>query len=89
MMKSINKKKNSNATEVLHTIKTYNNRFFTMWVMTFVVLIIVFIALILSFIYIISLKNEYEKVETITTEVEQETDEGNNYYIGRDGDING
>ena len=31
---------NSGAIEVLHTIKTYNNRFFIMWIITFVVLLI-------------------------------------------------
>ena len=31
---------NSNAIEVLHTIKTYNNRFFIMWIITFVAFIV-------------------------------------------------
>lgn len=82
-MKSINKKKNSNATEVLHTIKTYNNRFFIMWLITF-------ISLVISLFYNIYLLNDRSIIETTETqEIEQETDEGNNYYIGRDGDING
>ena len=82
-MKSINKKKNSNATEVLHTIKTYNNRFFIMWLITF-------ISLVISLFYNIYLLNDRSIIETTETqEIEKETDEGNNYYIGRDGDING
>lgn len=82
-MKSINKKKNSNATEVLHTIKTYNNRFFIMWLITF-------ISLVISLFYNIYLLNDRSIIETTEMqEIEQETDEGNNYYIGRDGDING
>ena len=32
--------RNTGAIEVLHTIKTYNNRFFEMWVLTFIALLI-------------------------------------------------
>lgn len=32
--------RNTGAIEVLHTIKTYNNRFFAMWVLTFIALLI-------------------------------------------------
>ena len=38
--------RNTGAIEVLHTIKSYNNRFFAMWIITF-------IALIASALYII------------------------------------
>ena len=38
--------------------------------------------------YIIYLKTEYTKVETVE-EVQQENTDGDNNYIGRDGDING
>ena len=31
--------KNTGAIEVLHTIKTYNNRFFFMWLLTFIFLV--------------------------------------------------
>ena len=31
---------NSGAIEVLHTIKTYNNRFFIIWIITFITLIL-------------------------------------------------
>ena len=31
--------KNTGAIEVLHTIKTYNNRFFAMWLITFLMLV--------------------------------------------------
>ena len=75
-------KGNSNAIEVLHTIKSYNNRFFIMWVVTF-------IALILSLLYNFFLLNDTTTITTTTQDIEQETDEGSNYYIGRDGDING
>lgn len=77
-----NIQKNSGALDILKAFKSDSNKFFTMWIITF-------IALIASIVYIITLKNEYEKIETTTQEVEQETDEGSNYYIGRDGEING
>lgn len=32
--------RNTSAIDVLHTIKTYNNRFFYMWLITFIALII-------------------------------------------------
>lgn len=32
--------KNTGAIEVLHTIKSYNNRFFVMWLITFIGLIV-------------------------------------------------
>lgn len=72
--------KNIGAIEVLHTIKSYNNRFFFMWIITF-------FALIVSIgynIYIISDTN-VEKIQRI----EQESESGSNNYVGRDGDING
>ena len=72
--------RNTGAIDVLHTIKTYNNRFFFMWIITF-------FALIVSIgynIYIISDTN-VEK----TQRIEQESESGSNNYIGRDGDING
>ena len=75
-------KGNSNAIEVLHTIKSYNNRFFAMWIVTF-------IALIISLLYNFILLNDTTIITTTTQDIEQETDEGSNYYIGRDGDING
>ena len=37
---SNNIKHNSGAIDVLHTIKTYNNRFFFMWCLTFLALFI-------------------------------------------------
>ena len=75
-----NIQKNSGALDILKAFKSDSNKFFTMWIVTF-------IALIASFVYIICLKSEYEKVETTTQEVEQDTSEGSNYYVG--GDYNG
>ena len=74
--------KNSGAIEVLHTIKSYNNRFFFMWVLTFVALLI---SLGINFY----LLNDIGSVETTTQQVEQETSNGDNNFIGRDGDIDG
>ena len=72
--------KNTGAIEVLHTIKTYNNRFFFMWIITF-------FALLISIGYNIYITNDINTVET--QRIEQESEAGNNNYIGRDGDING
>ena len=77
-----NIKRNTGAIEVLHAIKSYNNRFFFMWLVTF-------FAFLLSLGYTIYLLNDISSVETTTQQVEQENNNGNNNYIGRDGDING
>ena len=41
-------RQNTGAIEVLHTIKTYNNRFFIMWLITFMMLIISIVYICLS-----------------------------------------
>ena len=74
---------NTGALALLHTINSNSNKYFVIWELTF-------IALLLSAVFNIYLLTQYNKVETIETqEVEQDTDDGSNYYIGRDGDING
>lgn len=78
-----NIQKNSGALDILKAFKSDSNKFFTMWIVTF-------IALIASIVYIICLKSEYEKVETTTEtiqDIDQDTSEGSNYYVG--GDYNG
>ena len=78
-----NIQKNSGALDILKAFKSDSNKFFTMWIVTF-------IALIASIVYIITLKNEYEKIETTTEtiqDIDQDTSEGSNYYVG--GDYNG
>lgn len=77
-----NIQKNSGALDILKAFKSDSNKFFTMWIITFV-------ALIASIVYIVCLKNEYDKIETTETiqEVDQDTSEGSNYYVG--GDYNG
>ena len=72
---------NTGAIEVLHTIKTYNNRFFIMWILTF-------FALLLSLGYNFYLLNDIGVVETTSQEIEQNNDSGSNNYIGNDGEIN-
>lgn len=72
---------NTGALEILHTFKTDSQRFFIMWLITF----IAFMGLLGYTIYIL---NDTQKVTT-TQEVEQQNDSGNNNFIGRDGDING
>lgn len=72
---------NTGALALLHTLNSNSNKYFVMWIITFVFFLC-------SIGYIIYLKTEYIKVETIE-EVEQSNDSGDNNYIGRDGDING
>lgn len=74
--------KNTGALDVLSAIKTYNNRFFGMWIVTFLALLV---SLGLNFY----LLNDITSVETTTQQVEQETNNGSNNFIGGDGDING
>lgn len=74
---------NTGALALLHTINSNSNKYFVIWIITFVFLVG-------SVVFNIYLLTQYDKVETIETqEVEQETGDGSNYYIGRDGDING
>ncbi len=87
-LKKINENKekierNSGTLAILHTIKSNGDKYFIIWIITF-------IAFLISIGYIIYLKNDISSVESITTqEVEQENDSGNNNFIGRDGNING
>ena len=54
-----------------------------MWILTFIILLV-------AVGYIVYLKTDMNTVITETQqEVEQENTEGDNNYIGRDGDING
>ena len=76
---------NTGALALLHTLNANSNKYFIIWIITFVAFLF---SLLLSIGYIIYLKTEYTKVETIE-EVEQSNDSGDNNYIGRDGDING
>lgn len=74
---------NTGALALLHTINSNSNKYFVIWIITF-------IAFLASISFNIYLLTQYERVETIETqEVEQSNDSGDNNYIGRDGDING
>lgn len=68
------------ASEMLHILKVQNKRLFIIWLVTF----IAFIGLLG---YTIWLLNDIGVVETTTQEVSQENDNGNNNFIGNDGDI--
>ena len=74
-------RQNSGALDILKAFKTNGDKYFVIWIITF-------IALLGSVGYNIYLLNEYQKVESIQ-DVEQSNDSGDNNYIGRDGDING
>lgn len=66
------------AKELLHILKTQNKRMFIAWLITF----IAFIGLLG---YTIWLLNDISYVDT--TEVNQDTENGYNNYIGNDGEI--
>ena len=79
--------KNTGALDLLHTINSNSNKYFIIWMVTFTVFLITQTA---SILYIFKLKSDANTIVTTTTEeIEQDTDDGDNYYIGRDGDING
>ena len=73
----VEKDQQSFAMEFVRTLKVQNKRMFICWLITF----LAFIGLLG---YTIWLLND---VETITTEVTQDTETGYNNYIGNDGDI--
>ena len=70
--------RNTGALEILQTFKSDANKFFIMWLITF----IAFLSLLG---YVIYLSNDISTVET--QEIAQETSEGSNFYVGRD--VNG
>ena len=69
--------KNTGALEILKTFKDDANKFFIMWIITF-------IALLGMVGYVVYLSND---VSTVTTQEVEQTAEGSNYYAN--GDING
>jgi hypothetical protein len=69
------------AKEVIHYLKKIVLMFFIIWIITF-------ISLITMVILYIKLTNNIGVIETTTTEeVTQDNTNGNNNYIGNDGDI--
>ena len=70
--------RNTGALEILKTFKADTNKFFIMWLITF----FAFLSLLG---YVIYLSNDISKVET--QQVEQDTEDGSNFYVGRD--VNG
>ena len=74
-------KEKSFAYELLQDQRKQNRRLFIMWVITF-------LAFLGMLGYTIYLLNDVGTIET-TQEVTQESDNGDNNFIGRDGDING
>ena len=76
-----NIERNTGAVALLHTLNSNSNKYFIIWIITFM-------AFLFSIGYIVYLKTEYTKVETLE-EVEQTNANGDNNFIGRDGDIIG
>ena len=76
-LENIEKENQSFAMEFVQTLKLQNKRLFICWIITF----IAFIGLLG---YTIWLMND---IETVTTEITQDTETGYNNYIGNDGDI--
>lgn len=77
--------KDSLAKEILSQMKKDNKRITTMF---FIMWIITFIALITMTILYIRLNNDIGVIETTTQEVTQDNTNGDNNFIGNDGDIN-
>lgn len=68
------------ASEMLHILKAQNKILFIIWLVTFVA----FIGLLG---YTLWLLNDIGTIEETTQEVSQDNDNGNNNFIGNDGDI--
>ena len=77
--------KESYAKELIREMKKDNRRITTM---LFIMWIITFIALITMTILYIRLNNDIGVIETTTQEVTQDNTNGDNNFIGNDGDIN-
>ena len=69
------------ASEMLHILKVQNKRLFIIWLVTFVA----FIGLLGYTLWLINDIGTIE--ETTTQEVLQENDNGNNNFVGNNGDI--
>lgn len=69
------------ASELLHEIKATSRR----WFILFIITLIVLFATNLCWLYAWNLPYE----ETTTTVTQDSGDDGDNNYIGNDGDING
>ena len=76
-IKEVEQEQETFAMELMHTLKVQNKRLFICWLVTF-------IAFICLLGYTIWLLND---IETVTTEVTQDTETGYNNYIGNDGEI--
>lgn len=82
--KDLNKlREQSLAYELLQDQRKQNKRLFIIWIITFVS----FLALLGYTIYLLNDIGAIE--ETTTQEVTQNSEDGSNNFIGRDGDING
>lgn len=77
--------KESYAKELIREMKKDNRRITTM---LFIMWIITFIALITMTYLYIRLNNDIGVIETTTQEVTQDNTNGDNNFIGNDGDIN-
>ena len=77
--------KESYAKELIRGMKKDNRRITTM---LFIMWIITFIALITMTILYIRLNNDIGVIETTTQEVTQDNTNGDNNFIGNNGDIN-
>lgn len=71
---------NSFAMELLTDFKKQNKRMFVIWIITF-------LTLIGLTCYTIYLLNDIGTIEETTQEVTQDNENGDNNFIGRDGDI--
>lgn len=82
--------KNSLALDILRDIKQDNANLAAANKRLCASLILVLCMLAITFGYLVYILHDIGTIEEVTTqEVSQENEDGSNYFIGRDGDING
>ena len=83
---------NSYALEILKDYKDENNKLFCVFRYIAIAFAIVFVLWVATLWFLISTLKDIGTIEEITTttqDVSQENENGNNNFIGNDGDING
>jgi len=69
------------VTSILKDYKKQNKRLF-------IILLVVLSMWFITIGYLVYILNDIGTIETTTQEIQQENDNGNNNFIGNDGDIN-
>lgn len=74
-------KEQSFAMELLHDSRKTNKRMF-------IIILVILIMWFLTIAYLVYILNDIGTIETSTQEVQQESESGNNNFVGGNGDIN-